>query len=357
MAEADTPIVAEESTPAQDYRAKPQRRWGRLVLMFAVPLALLAGGTIYWLSLAGKVSTDNAYVKQDKVSVSAQVGGAIVEVMVREGQKVRTGQLLFRIDPEPYRLAIAQAEADIASAQANVTALASSADLSGADISAAREDISFAQADYARKDALYQRGFLTKVAHDAAQHAVNQAREELRLAEAKQAAARAKLATGGAVPGINPQVAQAQAGKALAALNLKRTEIRAPMAGRVAEADRLHVGNQIVQGLPVLTLVGDGSSYVEANFKETDLAEMRIGQRAEVELDAYPGVTLKGHVASIGAGTGSEFSVLPAQNATGNWVKVTQRVPVRIAIDGKSPRPLIAGLSTRVTVFTDTKGS
>ena len=355
MAEADNPIIAEEAapTPAEHYPAQPRRRWRRLALMLSVPALLLATGAAYWLSLEGQVSTDNAYVKQDKVSVTAQVGGDIAEVLVREGEEVRAGQLLFRIDPEPYRLAIAQADANIASAQANVTALANSADLSGADISAAREDIGYAQADYARKDALYKRGFLTKVDHDAAQHAINQAREELRMAEAKQAAARAKLATGSAVPGVNPQVAQAQASKAMATLNLRRTEVRAPMAGRIAEADRMQMGQQIVQGLPVLTLVGDSTSYVEANFKETDLAEMRVGQRAEVRFDAYPDVKLKGHVASIGAGTGSEFSVLPAQNATGNWVKVTQRVPVRIAIDGKSPRTLIAGLSTHVTVFTD----
>lgn len=357
MAEADPAIAADtaSATPVESFPEKPGRRWGRTVLMLAVPLALLAGGTVYWLGLAGKVSTDNAYVKQDKVSVTAQVGGEIADALVKEGDEVSQGQLLFRIDPEPFKLAIAQSDAAIAAAQANVVALSNSADLSGAESSAAREDIGFAQADFARKDALYKRGFLTKADHDKAEHAVNQAREELRMAQAKQAAARARLATGAAVPGVNPQVAQAQATKSLAALNLRRTEVRAPMAGRVAEADRLQVGNQIVQGLPVLTLVGDGSSYVEANFKETDLADMRIGQRAEIEFAAYPGVTLTGHVASIGAGTGSEFSVLPAQNATGNWVKVTQRVPVRIAIDGKSPRTLIAGLSSHVTVFTDSK--
>ena len=121
---------------------------------------------------------------------------------------------------------------------------------------------------------------------------------------------------------------------------------------------RLHrfksrIGQQILAQLPVLTLVKDGESYIEANFKETDLDEMRVGQPATIRFDAYPGMVLRGRVASIGAGTGSEFSVLPAQNATGNWVKVTQRVPVRIAIDGKSPRPLLAGLSTHVTVYTD----
>ena len=367
MAEADNPIVLEEATetsaplpeqavapdPAQEETAKPKRRRGRLALMLIVPLLLIGGATFYWLSQQGKVSTDNAYVKQDKVSVSAQVGGDIAAVFVKEGDEVEKGQLLFQVDPEPYRLAIAQANADIASAQANVTALSNSADLSGADISAAREDIKFAQANFARKDALYDRGFLTKTEHDAAEHAVSQAREQLRAAQARQSAAQAKLATGSAVPGKNPAVAQAETRRAVAQLNLSRTEIRAPMAGRIAEADRLQVGQQIVQGLPVVTLVGDGTSYVEANYKETDLADMRVGQRAEITFDAYPDIKLKGHVSSIGAGTGSEFSVLPAQNATGNWVKVTQRVPVRIAIDGKSARPLIAGLSTEVTVFTD----
>ena len=120
----------------------------------------------------------------------------------------------------------------------------------------------------------------------------------------------------------------------------------------MAQADRLQVGQQVLPNLPMLTLVREDSTYVEANFKETDLDEMAVGQRAEIRFDAYPDVVLAGHVASIGAGTGSEFSVLPAQNATGNWVKVTQRVPVRIALDEESPRQLIAGLSTEVTVFT-----
>ena len=355
MAEADPQLPVDTGETVETETAAPRRKWGRMALMLSVPLLLLIAGGVYWLSLQGKVSTDNAYVQQDKVSVSAQVGGEIVEVLVGEGDTVQKGDLLFRIDPEPYRLQIAQANAAIAGAQANVTALSNSSDLSGSDISAAREDIAFAEADFARKDALFKRGFLTKADHDAASHSVNQAREALRQAEARQREARARLATGSAVPGENPQVAAGKAEKAVAELSLSRTEVRAPSAGRVAQADRLQRGQQVVQGLPVLTVVADGSSYVEANFKETDLAEMRVGQPAEVEFDAYPGLTLKGHVESIGAGTGNEFSVIPAQNATGNWVKVTQRVPVRIVIDEKSPRPLIAGLSTEVTVFTDGK--
>ncbi|WP_428027753.1 HlyD family secretion protein [Altererythrobacter sp.] len=359
MADADPQMETElaEQADAQA-RHQPERKGGkrrRLVIMLAVPLALLIGGGIYWQSQIGKASTDNAYVQQDKVSVSSQVGGEIVEVFVKDGDEVASGDLLFKIDPEPFKLQIAQADAAIATAQANVTALANSKDLSGVDISAAREDIAFALATLERQQSLWDRGFTTKADYEAAQHAVEQAREQMRQAQAKQTAARAKLATGAAVPGINPQVAAAKAQRATAELNLRRTEVRAPMAGRIAQADRLQLGQQVVPGLPVVTLVESGSSYVEANFKETDLAHMNVGQRARIQFDAYPELELEGHVASIGAGTGSEFSVLPAQNATGNWVKVTQRVPVRIAIDEKSPRPLIAGISAEVTVYTSEK--
>lgn len=352
MAEAD-PIALEQSASQAVKGTQTRPSVMRWLLMLGVPFLLLAAAGTYWWSLQGKVSTDNAYVKLDKVSISAEVGGRVVEVAVAENQQVAAGDLLFRIDPETYNISLAQANAALATAQANVTALANDTALSGADISAAREDIAFAQANFRRKDELFKRGFLTKTEHDAAAHAVAQAREALVQANADAQAARARLATGAAVPGMNPQIAAALAQKETAELNLARTEIRAPASGRVAEADRLQLGQQIVIGLPVVTLVKDDGIYVEANFKETDLADMQVGQRAEIHLDAFPDLALKGHVASIGAGTGSEFSVLPAQNATGNWVKVTQRVPVRIALDEKSPRKLIAGQSSKVTVFTD----
>jgi membrane fusion protein (multidrug efflux system) len=359
MAEANATLAEPDAATrdaVQDSPVPDKRRWGRLALMLSLPIALLVGGLFYWQSLQGQVSTDNAYLKQDKVGVSAEIVGKIVEVAVREGQVVKAGDLLFRVDPEPYRLQIAEADAAIATAQANVTALANASELTGADIAAAREDIAFTQAALERQQALWERGFTTKADLEAAEHAVAEARERLRLAEAKQREARARLAEGPAVPGVNPQVAAARARRAEAELALRRTEVRAPISGRVAQSDRLQLGQQAVTSLPMLTIVADESTYVEANFKETDLAEMRVGQPAEIRVDAYPGLVLKGHVASIGAGTGSEFSVLPAQNATGNWVKVTQRVPVRIAIDEKSPRPLIAGLSSDVTVFTDGRG-
>lgn len=352
MAEAD-PQLATAAAEAESLPPKPQRNWGRLLLMLSLPLLLLIGGAVYWRSLQGQVSTDNAYVHLDKVSVSAQVGGQIVDVFVKENQRVKAGDLLFRIDSEPFQLQIAQADAAIATAQASEIAAASSSAMSGADISAAQENIAFARSNLSRQEALWRKGFTTKAAYEAAQHQVSVAEEQLKLAVAKRDEAAAKLATGRQLPGIYPQVASATAQRRVAELSLRRTEVRAPTSGTVTQAGRLQAGQDIITGVPVLTLVSDGTAYIEANFKETDLAEMQVGQSAEVRFDAYPGVVLKAHVASIGAGTGSEFSVLPAQNATGNWVKVTQRVPVRIVLDEPSPRPLISGLSTKVKVFTD----
>lgn len=354
MAEADPALARSADTDAPPAPAPaPKRNWGRLALMLSIPLLLLIGGVVYWQSLQGQVSTDNAYVHLDKVSVSGEVGGKIVEVAVKDNQHVKAGDLLFRIDPEPFQLQIAQADAAMASAQASQVSLANASALSGADVSAAQESIAYARSNLARQEALWRRGFTTKASYEAAQHTVAMAQEQLRLAHSKSREAAAKLATGTQVPGVFPQVAAARAQRAQAELNLRRSEVRAPTSGQIAQASRLQQGQELVSGLPVLTIVADASGYVEANFKETDLAEMKLGQPAEIRFDAYPGLRLKGHVAAIGAGTGSEFSVLPAQNATGNWVKVTQRVPVRIALDEPSPRHLIAGLSSKVKVFTD----
>jgi membrane fusion protein (multidrug efflux system) len=361
MADADPQIVEAPATvrepgePTTIVEAPPQRRWGRLALMLVVPLAILIGGVIYWLGLQGKVSTDDAYVKQDKVSISAEVSGKILQVYVRNGDHVKAGDLLYRIDPQPFRIQLDQATASIAAAQANVTALANAAPLSGADEAKAREDIAFAQSNFQRQAELWKQGFTTKAAYDAARHAVEQGQAELKSAQADAAEARAKLANGAAIPGENPQIAAAKAQAESARLNLSRTEIRAPMAGEVAGAERLLPGQLVVQNVPMLTLVGVSGAYVEANYKETQLGAMRLGQPASIKFDAYPGMDLRGHVAAIGAGTGSEFSVLPAQYATGNWVKVTQRVPVRIAIDSPANRKLIAGLTTSVTVYVDGK--
>ena len=354
MADADT-FTADSGAERQSrLRDLPEvtraRRPWRVPLMLLVPIFAVGGGLWYWFGSPGEVSTDNAYIKQDVVSIAGEITGLVVQVNVHENQHVKAGDVLYTIDPSTFRVAIAQADAQIATAQAQVTALQSDVGANTADLAGARDDLALAEAVYAREKALMERGFNTRARIDETQYAVASARDHLASIQAQVEKARAQLATGAQVPGVNPAIAAAQAQRAQAELNLSRTVIRAPANGTVTQSGRLMVGQMAFPGVPMLSLMRDGGARVDANFKETDLAHMRPGQPVDIRLDAYPDVKLKGHVESLGAGTGSEFSILPAQNATGNWVKITQRVPVRIAIDSKSDRPLIAGLSTTVTV-------
>ncbi len=352
MAEADPTMKIETGQNAAVLAPQKKRRWWRILLMISVPLILIAFATQYYIANDHYISTDNAYVQQDKVSVSAEVGGRIVEVAVKENQRVAAGALLFRLDPEPFRLAVAQADATIAGAQVKVIALETASQTTGIDIASAREDVAFYTQEYRRQSELMQRGFTTRARLQTAEHALSDARSRVAVAEGDAVKARAALATAPTAPGVNPGVLAGRVQKEKALLDLSRTEVRAPVGGIISQSDRLQIGQMMVQGLPALSIVESGRSWVEANFKETDLNKMRIGQPATISFDAYPNLKLKGHVSSIGAGTGSEFSVLPAQNANGNWVKVTQRVPVRITIDGTPSRTMIAGLSAHVRIDT-----
>jgi membrane fusion protein, multidrug efflux system len=318
----------------------------RIVLMLIVPLLLVIGLGYYWLASGGSVSTDDAAIKQDIVSVSAQVNGPITVVAVRNGQRVKQGDLLFRIDPAPYRVALEQAQAQLSAAQLQNRELRTQAAGTGGDIVGSQADLEIKRRALSRQSQLLKQGFTTRSDYDDAVSEVRKSETDLANARARAANASAAIA-----PGEQPNIAAAMAALDKARLDLARTEVRAPMAGIVENADRLQVGQAVVIGIGMLSLVHSEDAWVEANFKEKDVGRMIPGQKATIEVDAYPGVDFDGHVQSIGAGTGSEFALLPAQNANGNWVKVVQRVPVRIAFDGRPGKPMIAGLSTTATVY------
>lgn len=348
---ADVEAIDEAAAVEPAAAAPARRRWLK-PLMFGVPLLIAAVVGFMWLTAGRYVSTDNAYVQQDMVSISPDVSGRIVTVNVRENQRVKAGDVLFAIDPEPYRIALAQADAQLAQARVQISTNATDIGGAAADIESAQADIQLSQATYERQDALMRRGFTTRAALDAARHEVQAARARLANANADAARARQQLGSGTGASGSPAAIQAATATRAKAALDLARTVVRAPSDGIVSQTGRLQVGNITPSGVPALSLVVSDNAWVEANYKETDLDHMAVGQPVVIELDAYPDMEVRGRVASIGAGTGSEFSVLPAQNASGNWVKVTQRIPVRIAIEGRPSRPMIAGLSADVTIDT-----
>jgi membrane fusion protein (multidrug efflux system) len=323
----------------------------RTILMLIVPALLLIGGGYYWLTSGASVSTDDAQVKQDIVSVSAQVNGQIVQVFVRNGAHVKRGDLLYRIDPAPYRVALENAQAQLASAQLQTQVLRTTAAGTGGDITGAAANLAIKRNALGRQQALLKQGFTTRSDYEDALNEVRTA--ETQLADARARAANASAAV--AAPGEQPQIAQAQAAVDKAKLDLERTSVRATMDGVIENADKLQVGQMAVEGVGMLSLVHSSSAWVEANFKEKDVGKMVPGQRASVSVDAYGGQKFDAYVQSVGAGTGSQFSLLPAQNANGNWVKVTQRVPVRIAFKGTPSKPMIAGLSVTAKVYFDDK--
>ncbi|MEO8666938.1 MAG: HlyD family secretion protein [Bauldia sp.] len=348
------PPAAVESRPAETKPARNNRR--RILLMAAVPALLAVVGGYFWLTGGNYASTDNAYVQQAKVTLTSDVGGRIVEVDVGENQHVKTGDLLFRIESAPYRIALAQAEAGLASARLQVEQLRAAYQQALSTRKVATDKNDFEARNLQRQQDLLKKGVTTAAAFDTAQNDAQGA--EQALAQAEQNVASAKAALGGdpeMTPDKHPLVLSALARRDQAALDLKNTDVFAPADGIVVQTGSLKVGQYVSspQAMPtaVMGLIEDGDSWVEANFKETDLARMQVGAKATVSFDAYPGRRFAAEVQSIGAGTGAEFALLPAQNATGNWIKVVQRVPVRLRItDPDASMTLRSGLSSSVSV-------
>lgn len=346
----EVPVVAGQPSPLP----KRKRRWGRVAMMAIVPLALVVGGTYAWVSGGRYEETENANLRQARVAVTSEASGRIVDVRIAENQSVKQGDVLFVVDPEPYRIALGQADAAIAQARLGVEQLRAAYDQAVSAQKLAGDEVAYLQSELDRQSALTGRGVGTKAALD-------QARNDLTKAKSQEAAARQAVTGAEAALGGNtrietdkhPNVLAALAARDKAALDLNQTTVRAPADGVVYQASSVKPGQFVAVGTPLFALVETGDTWIDANFKETQLTHMKVGQSADVTLDAFPDRPLHATVDSIGAGTGAEFSLLPAQNATGNWVKVTQRIPVRLKVESpESDLMLRSGMSAAVEVDT-----
>jgi membrane fusion protein (multidrug efflux system) len=349
---AEAALVIPAAAPAPEpEQARPLRK---ALLMLSVPVLLLAGVGGWWLSGSQQESTENAYLHQARISVAPTVGGRVVAVNLHDLQPVKAGDLLFQVDPQPYELAVAQAEVAVNAARLQVEQLKAALAQAEAQAALAADDAAYQAEELARQEALSGKGVTSTSALDEVRHASRQANERAEVATLTADAARAAL--GGdpkAATDAHPAVRAALVELDRARYNLSVTRVTAPADGVIYQAASFREGVMLAAGQPVFALVETGEAWVDANFKETQLADLAQGQPAEIVFDAAPGLAFSGTVEAIGAGTGAEFSLLPAQNATGNWVKVTQRVPVRIKLDDPAGAAALAsGLSAEVTVNT-----
>lgn len=348
-----TPRLVEDDEPASE-APRPRSRARRKLLIAALPIALALGGGYMWTTGGRYIGTEDAYVQQDRVSVMPEVSGQIARVDVAENEQVTAGQTLFTIDDASYRNAVEQAEARLASARLEVERLKAVYQEAVAEAANARDSLATAETQDERQQALRKSGVVSQSVADDSALKLQIARGNATKAASAVLSAKAALAGNAEIAtDAHPEVLQALAELHAAQIDLQRTVVVAPADGVISQTDRLQQGQYVTPATAVVSLVATGESWIEANYKETELTHMQPGQPVEITVDTYGSHALRGEVASIGAGTGAEFALIPAQNATGNWVKVVQRVPVRIALDaGQEVPTLRSGMSASVSVDT-----
>jgi membrane fusion protein (multidrug efflux system) len=338
----------------------------RIAILWFGPLVVAVVGGYLWLHGGRYATTDNAYVKSSMISIASELSGRVVEVFGADNQRVEAGEVLLRIDDEVYRIRLAEAEANILKVRSNIESLRADYLNKQADIEKAEADIAKAEADakhfeseFERLQKLKEINAVSAIQVDQAEYQADQARQEVDITRKELNITRqalqvveARLVDPNLPSEEHPDYKLALAQRDKAALDLTKIEVRAPTAGILANFD-VKVGEVLNASVPLFSLVDDSRIWVDANFKETDLTYMREGQEATIEVDTYPGLEWRGKVYSITPGTGSEFSLLPAQNSSGNWVKVVQRVSVTLEMEPLADAPpLRAGLSAVVKVDT-----
>ena len=354
MADENSERTPAPGADAQLQATPPPRRRGRLlrpVLLLAGPLLVLAVGTYVYLHSGRYAATDNAYVKADRVTLSSRVAGAITQVEVRENQRVAAGDVLFVVDPEPYRVALARAEAQAETVHAFIASLEATYRQRLEELALAQTNAAYAERELERQRALAVQKLSSDETVDEARHEVDIAARRIRIVEQQIAQLVAQL--GGAPDGHltqQPAYVAAKAARDSAALDLEHTVMRAPFDGVASKVPL--PGQYVAPGGAVMSVVAERDVWIEANYKETELTYVKVGQPVRIHVDTFPDREWHGAVESISQATGAEFSVIPAQNATGNWVKVTQRIPVRITVEAAGEPVLRAGMSATVDIDT-----
>lgn len=327
----------------------------RMPLMTAGVLVVIAAAGAMYLLGGRYMTTGNAYVQAARASISSNVAGQVAEIAVRDNQPVHRGDVLFKLDDKPYRIAVAEAQAKLGNARLQVGAGKAAYRQQLASVRSAQATLNYEQTEFDRQKTLLASGIASQAQFSKAQNALDTARQQVIVAQ-QQADSVLTMLVGNADldPDQHPAVQQAKAELDRAELNLSYTTITAPDDGIVTKVEQLQVGDFINAASPVFALMSTRDIWVEANFKEDQLTYMRPGQSATVAIDTYPGRKFAAKVVSLAPGTGSQFSALPPENATGNWVKVVQRVPVRLRLEqtGNIDMPLSSGMSASVEVDT-----
>lgn len=340
--------------PAAPHVAHKSNQTRRRLLLLGGPLIVILGVGYLWLGGGRYVSTDNAYVKADKLNLSADVAGFVAAIEVKEGARVTQGQPLFRLDDSVYRIALAGADAQLDIARNQIATLKAQYRSNEASVAQVKADLAYFQTSNGRQQDLAGRGFASQTASDQSRRDLESAQARLAVAERQAAATLAQL--GGNIDqpvDDNATVRAAQAQVEKARRDLAHTVVSAPSAGIVTNVASLQVGQYLSPAQAAFSLVATDRVWIEANPKESDLTHLKPGDTATVTVDSFPGAPFVAHVSSISPATGAEFSVLPAQNTSGNWVKVVQRVPIRLELNLPKDGPVLrAGMSATVSVDT-----
>jgi membrane fusion protein, multidrug efflux system len=356
---------APSGRPTKKLAAEPRRRllaalrrYRRFLLLVALPIAVAIGGFVFYLNGGRYVGTDDAYVGAQKVLITPEISGKIDKVVVKEGQHVDAGDILFEIDRQPFQFALDQAKAQLEQAKSTYENLVANIKIYGQMLDLAQQGVDLKQRDVDRKQQLVNQKVGSQLDLDNSATGLVTAGAQAQFVKQQLSQARAQLLGDPELPLEKfPPYAQAKAQLDMAQRNFDKTVLRAPMAGIATQVEQIQLGRFVAAGTPVFSVIDIDSPWVDANPKESDFTYVAVNQPVALDVDAFPNHVFKGYVGSLSPGTGAQFAILPPQNATGNFVKVVQRVPVRIYFDKDDPfvKKLKAGMSVYATIDTGHK--